>query len=77
MLGLLPEAVPPEADDVEGGVKRGIPAATSVDDTSEEVAVAVTAESAVHLAWWAAALAQFFSFCLCPLGLFLGTGGGR
>ena len=57
MLGLLPEAVPPEAGDGEGGVKRGIPDATSVYDTSEEVAVAVTAEAAVHLAWWAAALA--------------------
>ena len=74
MLGLLPEAVPPEAGDGEGGVKRGIPDATSVDDTSEEVVVAVTA---VHLAWWAAALARSRSCCLCPLGLFLGTGGGR
>ena len=31
MLGLLAEAVPPEADDGEGGVKRGISEATSVD----------------------------------------------
>ena len=74
MLGLLPEVVSPEAGDGEGGVKRGISDATSVDDTFNEVSVAVTA---IHLAWWAAALSQSCYFRLCPLGLFLETRGGR
>ena len=48
MLGLLRDAVPHAAGDGKGGVKGGSPDTTSVDDTSEEVAVALTAEAAVH-----------------------------
>jgi hypothetical protein len=44
VLGLLPEAVPPDA----------LTQVMVKEETSEEVVVAVTA---VHLAWWAAALA--------------------
>jgi hypothetical protein len=62
VLGLLHEAVPPEAGDGEGGLKTGILVATSVDDTSEEVSVAVTAEAAVHLALGA----YLHSCCLRP-----------